>query len=234
MRLRALQILVDSLLVGLFLVALYMPERITRVNTPSRLDQVVAYLRAHSSVEVVDLRGDLLAAKTRQRVYYITDTHWDQFGAFVGAQHILAKLHDWYPQIEPLQETDYQLVDATTGGGDLAGMLALQGVLHEDVQRVIPRQPLRAHEVPVGYTLPDVPEPNQPIAREIPGSTFPRAVVMRDSYAVSLVPFLSERFSRVVYVEGWYLDLSVVDREHPDVVIQEIVERAFSMPPFPQ
>ena len=35
---------------------------------------------------------------------------------------------------------------------------------------------------------------------EITGSTLPRAVIFRDSFVSPLVPFLSEHFSRAVYL----------------------------------
>ena len=63
------------------------------------------------------------------------------------------------------------------------------------------------------------------IVTEIPGSTLPRAVVFRDSFASRLAPFLSEHFSRVVYLWQNNFDVDVIRAERPDVVIQEIVGR---------
>jgi hypothetical protein len=60
---------------------------------------------------------------------------------------------------------------------------------------------------------------------EIPGSTLPRAVIFRDSFFSSVVPFTSEHFSRAVYLWQNDFDAEVVQHEHPDVVIQEIVGR---------
>jgi hypothetical protein len=53
----------------------------------------------------------------------------------------------------------------------------------------------------------------------------PRAIVLHDSFMVMLLPFLSEHFSRVVYVWGDQLDPALVERERPHVVIEERVER---------
>jgi hypothetical protein len=63
------------------------------------------------------------------------------------------------------------------------------------------------------------------LVTEIPGSPLPRAVVFRDSFASRLVPFLSEHFSRAVYLWQNDFDPEIVEKEHPDVVIQEIVSR---------
>src|SRR4030095_7032600 len=54
----------------------------------------------------------------------------------------------------------------------------------------------------------------------------PRAVVYRDSMGIPLIPLLSENFSRVAYVESRYFDPAVIRRERPDVVVDQMVERA--------
>jgi alginate O-acetyltransferase complex protein AlgJ len=60
---------------------------------------------------------------------------------------------------------------------------------------------------------------------EIPGSEAPRAVVFRDSFTSRLIPYLSEHFSRAVYLWQNDVDPSVVLKERPAVVIHEIVGR---------
>ena len=58
----------------------------------------------------------------------------------------------------------------------------------------------------------------------------PRAVVLRDSMAIPLIPLLSENFSRAVYVSTRTLDRALIEREKPDIVIEELVERAMQAP----
>ena len=50
-------------------------------------------------------------------------------------------------------------------------------------------------------------------------------MVFRDSFTSALAPFLSEHFSRAVYLWQNDFDASDVEKEHPDIVIQEIVGR---------
>jgi alginate O-acetyltransferase complex protein AlgJ len=63
------------------------------------------------------------------------------------------------------------------------------------------------------------------VVTEHPDKRLPRAVVFRDSFASALIPFLSEHFSRAVYLWQNDFDPDVIEQEHPDVVIQEIVSR---------
>ena len=41
---------------------------------------------------------------------------------------------------------------------------------------------------------------------------------------------MSENFSRVVYVSSRALDLAMIEREKPDIVIEELVERNLHAP----
>ena len=66
-----------------------------------------------------------------------------------------------------------------------------------------------------------------------PDGSRPRAVVFRDSFGSALIPFLSEHFSRALYLWQYNVDPDVVLDERPDVVIQEWVGRRLStLPPY--
>ncbi len=58
----------------------------------------------------------------------------------------------------------------------------------------------------------------------------PRAVVYRDSMAIPLIPLLAENFSRVVFVSSRGFDPALIEREKPDIVIEEMVERTLHAP----
>jgi len=53
----------------------------------------------------------------------------------------------------------------------------------------------------------------------------PKLVMFRDSFADGLIPYLSENFSRSVYVWKPKVDLQVIEQEKPDIVIFEVAER---------
>jgi len=55
-------------------------------------------------------------------------------------------------------------------------------------------------------------------------------VMFRDSMAIPLIPLISDNFSRIAYVSSRALDTALIDREKPDVVIEEMVERSVNAP----
>jgi hypothetical protein len=89
-----------------------------------------------------------------------------------------------------------------------------------------PRAPLVAHPAVVGFFEPDVPGPVAARATERAGG-LPHAVVFVDSFGERLEPWLSESFGRALYLtyQKRDFDMRAIRREHPDVVIQEWVER---------
>jgi alginate O-acetyltransferase complex protein AlgJ len=207
-----------------------LPASIRRVGNESRSDALVRYLRDHSTVPVLDLRETLSAAKGYERLYHRTDTHWNDRGAFAAAQALLRVLA---PRLAvPVQGRDvFTPRDVVVPALDLAGMLGIADGMTEVDLRLVPRAPLRARVVEPA--TPDARLMDARIVTEQDAPSRPRAVVFRDSFGSALIPFLSEEFSRVVYLWQYNVDPDVVLAERPDVVIQEWVGRRLStMPPY--
>jgi alginate O-acetyltransferase complex protein AlgJ len=199
------------------------PASLRRMRPQLRMDQVYSAL-GDTGVVAVDVRPALLEAKSRERVYFLTDTHWNDRGALPAYQQIIDAVRRQLPSVSPAwTRGDFEADQVEIRGQDLAGMMGLKDVLHETDLRLVPRKPRRARVVDppgvgpmseLGLLVTEVADPR-----------LPRAVIFRDSFASRLVPFLSEHFRRAVYLWQNDFDANVVSEEHPDVVIQEIVGR---------
>jgi hypothetical protein len=199
-----------------------MPDTIARVGDLSRADQLFTTLQ--DTGLAVDLRAELFDAKTRERVYQQTDTHWNDRGALVAYQRIITAVRARVPGTPPAwSRDDFAPVDRTVEGLDLAGMMGLTRVLREVDMTLVPRRPRRARVLEPEGARPT--DEEGWLVTEIDDPSLPRAVIFRDSFASRLVPFLSEHFSRAVYLWQNDFDADIVSKEHPDVVIQQIVGR---------
>ncbi|HEY7789412.1 MAG TPA: hypothetical protein VIC33_02755 [Vicinamibacterales bacterium] len=201
----------------------YMPDGLHPLQARSRLDQLVSYLKQHTTVAIVDLRAPLLAAKTHERVFHRTDTHWNDLGAFVGYQSIMTALSQRGPALKPWPASAFHERVTATPGLDLARMLGLTGDTTEERLDLVPNIPRRARIIEPANPDPDYEEGR--LVTAIVGSDLPRAVIFRDSFTSALIPFLSEHFSRAVYLWQNDFDPDVVEQEHPQIVIQELVGR---------
>jgi alginate O-acetyltransferase complex protein AlgJ len=198
------------------------PPTIARIHDMSRADQLFVALQ--DTKLAIDTRPMLFEAKRRERIYHKTDTHWNERGALIAYQQIINAVRARVPAT-PAAWTrhDFEAVERTTEGMDLAGMMGLTRVLRENDLPLVPIRPRRARVVePAGGHETD--EEGR-LVTEIDDPSLPRAVIFRDSFMSRLVPFLSEHFSRAVYLWQNDFDAAEVQKEHPDVVIQEIVGR---------
>jgi alginate O-acetyltransferase complex protein AlgJ len=98
----------------------------------SRRRQLLAALQAEPLVQVVNVAPAMCAAKARLPVYRQTDSHWNNFGAWVAAQALTQHLAGRHPNMALPTPSAYRCsLYSTYQTGDLALMLALPQKLTE-------------------------------------------------------------------------------------------------------
>lgn len=202
----------------------HLPAGLHPRPAPTRTDQLVTALRARTTVPVVDLRPDLLAAKAGPPLFHRTDTHWNDLGAALAYRRLIEPLVRQVPGLPSAAGADaFTLTPTPQPGGDLASMLGLMAALPETELRLVPRQPRRARtiEPPTGEKGFGV--PRMVTVSDAPG--LPRAVVYRDSFGSALIPFLAEHFQRMVVLWEYDVVPQTIREERPQVVIHEWVGR---------
>jgi|CXWL01.1.fsa_nt_gi hypothetical protein len=203
----------------------HMPETLGRLRGDYRADQLMAYMRQTTpDFDILDLREALEAAKSSELLYHRYDTHWNDRGALVAYQTIARSLRRWLPGLTPLQRRDF-LTDASVPSGDKTTLLGLI----DEGKRGMPGLVLRRG---AGYRVvaparPDAYGEDPILIIEHRDQTLPTALVFRDSFGARLIPYLSEHFRHVEYYWQNELDYETIERERPDVVIQEFVARHF-------
>lgn len=203
----------------------FLPSGLHPLGARTRLEQIVPRLR-QAGITVLDLQEPLTAAKASHRTYMRTDTHWNRFGGFIGAAALVAALRPRHPNLPPLSVADYAVVEEDRPGGDLAEMLLMADVWRERDIVAQKRGPWLAHEAaPGAYADPaDHPDRGR-VAMETTQAQWPRAVFFHDSFARGMQPYLAEVFSRSVFLWSHAFVPEIIEAEHPDVVVLEVVER---------
>jgi hypothetical protein len=208
----------------------FMPDNLPRVGEESQLSELLRYLGDHSDLPVLDLRPALARAKRAQRIYHKTDTHWNDIGAYAAYRAILARLSAKLPGLEHAPPTPVRFRRVTTPGMGLAELVGLGDVYAEERLVLTPESPRAA--IPAGQRAAYEARVRKqlPMALGTSDPSLPRALMFRDSFANALVPYLSESFDRILYVWERNLDPRIVEKDEPDVVIQQIVERFLGTP----
>ncbi|MDC1006396.1 hypothetical protein OAQ34_12315 [Opitutales bacterium] len=199
-----------------------LPEYISKVGHESSTDQLVNYLLEHTDVNVLDLRQPLIEAKKKHQVYFKTDTHWNHYGANIAQYEIMKKISKHFPnQVTPYLLRDNQFKISHMNGGDLAGLAQLQNIVEPNPQPIF-----EGGCIPVNENPAHVGEKTHTIVCETKKLN---ALIFRDSFFWALKPYISREFKRSTYIWGrldYLLLTEYIDKENPDIVMEEVVERA--------
>lgn len=222
----------------------FMPSGYKQQTLYPRAATLASYLEWQSKLTIVRCDLPLSLGKRTDRLYHRTDTHWNDRGAYLAYQEILSALApmppgSWRTGIRPaggIAPREYEPVEQMTDGWDLARMMGLADMIHEEDRRLVPREPRRAKIVEI-----DRPDPTWNVGRvvlEVDDTTLPRLVMFRDSFGSALVPFLAEHFRRSVFLWQYDFDPAVIEKEKPDVVIWLMTSRRLQWfvpvnPPLP-
>jgi len=170
---------------------------------------IISQLYASTGANTIDMAGALLAHKDED-IYYRTDHHWTSLGAFYGANAILSAMG-----METLDLNDYEKTTVSTDfNGTIFSSSGVRWVRPDSIDIYVPEDGVKVTSYFTGkaeegelYVEKFLGEKdkysyflggNQPLCViEGKNADAPKVLVIRDSYADSLAPFLSEAFSEV-------------------------------------
>lgn len=216
-----------------------LPERIRKRGDNRVLDHVLESCRAEPAVRFVDPRRALRAGKAERAVYLRADTHWAPYGAWLCYRELAAAMRSAVPSLSPLTDSDLIPEMRPMGCCDLWWLLALCGsppveqvwwpnIKTSRASRVFDDTLIQTADR-YGHLRPGI--------WTNPNSTGPRVVLYCDSFADDrFQELLAQHCARLVVIPSSRMVESVVERERPDWVICEMVERTLvnSQPPFPE
>lgn len=203
----------------------YIPEEYSTIGPQSRLDQLIERLRqTNSPVHIVDLRPALLKAKKLHRVYFKTDTHWNDFGGYAAYPVILDAVNRALPgaRLIPQPLSNFTIFN-TTYSGDLAYFINLYYEYREDREEIVRNPPFPQ--------IVDMHELSNPVITTGENPQAPALFMIHDSYTLYLSQFLGPNFSRVAWQWTDMMEGPRILAFKPDIVIDEFLERMLFSPP---
>ena len=233
----------------------YMPYRFRKAKGKTQLDQLTEYLNNYPEVNLLDLRAGLLAVKKKKGVFYRTDTHWNDIGAYVSYKTIADKLSEWFSDLTPREYIDFmEYFSVNEKGKEISRMLGLEDKIREGGAFSLKLKAPCASEkkylnIPTEASADVFFKDRSPFLRNCERSKH-RALILRDSFFTDLDPLISEHFNQVVYVwtfrplmkDEWQFSewttgnhsiKEFIDYYQPDIVIEEKAERLlyWGLPP---
>ena len=207
----------------------FLPDYIKQFYANSRLEQLVNHLQQYSDINVVDLVDLFRSRKRDYLLYHKTDSHWNDFGTHLAYCRIITFLASKFPMqvnIAPLDISDFRIKRPIMRGGNLARMLAFQDRrFWERRVKLKPVIPGTWEKVSIPSEL-DVSRTLRPLIIERSLPALPRTVMFHDSSGMALRPFLSNHFSRILFLRDWSFRFraKVIEHEKPKILIDVIAE----------
>ena len=180
--------------------------------------RLVDYIHANSNIKLVYPIAELRNAKSGGQPYFRTDTHWNEFGAYVGVQALYSLMG--------IPTTDISKVKSEQGeflGGDLITLGNLdQENYRGDIRYTIQYKPEIVVESVDGSQLNDWiyrGKSNSPNQSSV--------VVVGDSFRVFMGNYIARDFSSYTHVHWKYLDEAIAKEslKSANVIVIQSVER---------
>ena len=191
-------------------------------TTPSRFDDLKARLGPQTRPMLGDLRPPLRAAKPEGvPVYYKTDTHWNDLGAFYAYRAIVEMLarRNAIERPELASLAQYEIVMRPFSGDLAVRLLNLPWHLAESAPFLVARSTLPQFSVEEG--------PHRTTFRNPAGTG--RLLLQGDSFGPALARYFAPHYAEVTVLwrtnEAQVFDGAQTAAYRADVTIYEIVER---------
>jgi hypothetical protein len=207
----------------------YLPAYVDKINKTTRTDQIVTALRKND-IDILDLRPVEINAKGKRPLYYKTDNHWNNLGAFTAYEAIIKWLKKDFPNLPDLSIDDFEVKEEIIQGKNTANMLNMVEQF-EDIKLVFNQKfsskAMKVNKVgypiPEGFPYPWAFETNY----ETGVDSLPKILVIHDSFTNALIPFMNQSFNRSVFIfDAWNYKSNehIVRNEHPDIVLYIVLE----------
>lgn len=147
-------------------------------------------------------------------MYHKTDTHWNDLGAYYAVQEMLDALNVPFP----VEENAVTIEKREDTPGDMAGLLNLKRLIEPGETYVVS-----------GYQAEDEETIESSFFGHIrcraPSRTAGKILVARDSFCSAMIPVIRSVFTESDMVHHRAFDNALIDEEHPDYFVYEVVER---------
>lgn len=201
----------------------YVPNYyLNKKSSYTRIDQIV-HIFDSLNINYIDLRQKLIKNKNRYNIplYYKTDTHWNQLGAFIGYEEIIQRIKSNFNLLPIIKIEDFSIKTINNNGnGDLAGFLNLPNFFSDSEVILNYKGNFKSYSTPPIYNL-----NSDSKLQKIDNSSLPKLLVYHDSFLEYLIPYLSESFSESAYQKYWNFNYQNIETVKPDIVMVELVER---------
>lgn len=190
----------------------YMPNLISRndENQKSKTEDLIDYLEKNTDLSVIYSKDALVEGRKHEDTYYKFDTHWNNYGSYLGVIDLMKKMNPNFNINENITWGD------NTRTGDLANMLTLSDELIENDK--IAQNFLSD----ITYKCVSGKEFKECTSN---GKYNQTILVIGDSFRHATVQYLAKIYNKAIFIHRDYYNEDLIKKYSADIVVYEVVER---------
>ena len=193
-----------------------LPDNITIFDPDTRVDKLLKYLEDKNTKNIINLKNYLLEAKNNGQVYHKQDTHWNDFGAYVGYQAISQI-------ISKDSEIDYnfkvEFPDEKISELDLIQMSGIKDILKDVEPKVI-------YQEDVEFTGMVLQTENEIAITECESAPVDKTLmIVGDSFRKAMIPYFAKNYKKVIFLHRCDYGPYMLDAYAPDIIVCQFLER---------
>lgn len=191
------------------------------LENDKRLEKLSKYLIKKYGIEIINLGDYLVSEKKKRRLYYKTDSHWNDYGGFMGTQKLLECIkRDFKDSTVLLNLSEYVEYSIPKKRMDLN--LLINKDIAENEIRLKPSDNSKSIEIDTLKTT----NPRKSYLLHSAGNKSKlKSIVFRDSYFNAMINFYANAMGESKYVWSLIFDREIIKKEKPNLVIFQVVER---------
>lgn len=203
----------------------HMPDILVnqKQSDDSRSKQIVRAFE-DSHVKVIFPYQRLIREKRDYMLYFWSDTHWNELGAYYGYCELFEYIGEKFPDAKPISESELNISETTMYGGDIvSNMLFFDSYSYTSTTTMVSFKNPKA----VRTELVGDPGTGSEIWVKEDGKDRPTIVMYRDSFSVAMIGPISETAGKFIINPMWdfRIDMEYLKKVKPDYLIIEKVER---------
>jgi hypothetical protein len=198
----------------------YLPFNYSPARAPHTRENQIDSLLKLTNIKYINLHPILQKSKSvyPYPLYSQTDSHWNELGAYIGYRNIMNLVQPMFPKLKTYSLADYSIgVRRAPIDGDLANLIFMTGKLNDTDIKLTPKFKTQASRLP---------QSDSPAVEYVKkDSKEPVILMIHDSFTLLMRPLIAESFSHSIFVWSKNVDMNLVKKHHPDVIVIEFVER---------
>ena len=189
-------------------------NKIKKVSNISKTKQLIDHLnKKNSNIVVIYPQDEIIQNKREDLLYYKSDTHWTLLGAYYGYKELMKYISKDFPTINTYKPNSF--IEHSYNGD-----------LYDMTPKILREPDNTIYKIP-NINNDNICEKTENIRDVIScnnSSQKYNLLMFRDSFTISLIPYLSHTFKKSKFY--WIYNISPSKMKDADIIILEVIERS--------